>query len=220
MRNLKLAILAACIAAPASATTLVDGGFEAKGAALPVNNYCYDNQNAGDGVCAASPWVNLGSNSGVIRTGSGAWGGVAAATGSYYGFIQVAGSLGQSFVATENGTATASWVDTNRPGYGSLQSYDVWIDQGMTSQLVGNYAAAVGGWVSRTSSSFALVNGQSYTLRFTGLATSDATAFIDNVALNVTPSAAVPEPASWAMLIAGFGLVGAAARRRRATVAA
>jgi hypothetical protein len=28
---------------------------------------------------------------------------------------------------------------------------------------------------------------------------------------------AVPEPASWAMLIAGFGLVGAAARRRRAS---
>ena len=30
----------------------------------------------------------------------------------------------------------------------------------------------------------------------------------------------VPEPASWAMLIAGFGLVGAAARRRRSAVAA
>ncbi|MCM0032872.1 PEPxxWA-CTERM sorting domain-containing protein [Sandarakinorhabdus limnophila] len=30
----------------------------------------------------------------------------------------------------------------------------------------------------------------------------------------------VPEPASWAMLIAGFGLVGAAARRRRAATAA
>lgn len=30
----------------------------------------------------------------------------------------------------------------------------------------------------------------------------------------------VPEPASWAMLIAGFGLVGATMRRRRATVAA
>jgi hypothetical protein len=27
--------------------------------------------------------------------------------------------------------------------------------------------------------------------------------------------AAVPEPATWAMLIAGFGFVGAAARRRR-----
>jgi uncharacterized membrane protein len=31
---------------------------------------------------------------------------------------------------------------------------------------------------------------------------------------------AVPEPASWAMLIAGFGLVGATARRRRAVIAA
>ena len=34
---------------------------------------------------------------------------------------------------------------------------------------------------------------------------------------NVSLQAAVPEPASWAMLIAGFGLVGAAARRRRST---
>lgn len=33
-------------------------------------------------------------------------------------------------------------------------------------------------------------------------------------------SAAVPEPASWAMLIAGFGLVGATLRRRRAITAA
>ena len=33
-------------------------------------------------------------------------------------------------------------------------------------------------------------------------------------------SAVVPEPASWAMLIAGFGLVGAAARRRRTVAAA
>jgi PEP-CTERM motif len=31
---------------------------------------------------------------------------------------------------------------------------------------------------------------------------------------------AVPEPASWAMLIAGFGLVGAASRRRRQVLAA
>ena len=32
--------------------------------------------------------------------------------------------------------------------------------------------------------------------------------------------AAVPEPASWALMIAGFGLVGAAARRRRGLVVA
>jgi hypothetical protein len=36
----------------------------------------------------------------------------------------------------------------------------------------------------------------------------------------ISASVSVPEPASWAMLIAGFGLVGAAARRRRTIVAA
>lgn len=35
----------------------------------------------------------------------------------------------------------------------------------------------------------------------------------------ITPSGAVPEPASWALLVAGFGLAGAAMRRRRAAVA-
>jgi PEP-CTERM motif len=40
---------------------------------------------------------------------------------------------------------------------------------------------------------------------------------IDN--LTIGAAGAVPEPASWAMLIAGFGLVGATARRRRAVTA-
>lgn len=34
------------------------------------------------------------------------------------------------------------------------------------------------------------------------------------------PSGPVPEPASWAMMIAGFGLTGAMLRRRRAVIAA
>jgi len=38
--------------------------------------------------------------------------------------------------------------------------------------------------------------------------------------LTAGTSGVVPEPASWAMLIAGFGLVGASARRRRQTVSA
>jgi hypothetical protein len=38
---------------------------------------------------------------------------------------------------------------------------------------------------------------------------------LDNVL--VTQAGGVPEPATWAMLIAGFGLVGATARRRRTT---
>ncbi len=41
---------------------------------------------------------------------------------------------------------------------------------------------------------------------------------LDGISFNVAPSppvGGVPEPASWAMLIAGFGLTGAAMRRRR-----
>ena len=41
----------------------------------------------------------------------------------------------------------------------------------------------------------------------------------DNYGLVATFNGAVPEPANWAMLIAGFGLVGAAARRRRVIAA-
>lgn len=42
--------------------------------------------------------------------------------------------------------------------------------------------------------------------------------FIDDFRIG-SSSGAVPEPASWAMLIAGFGLTGAAMRRRRVTTA-
>jgi hypothetical protein len=43
---------------------------------------------------------------------------------------------------------------------------------------------------------------------------------LDNVVLNASMGApGVPEPASWAMLIAGFGLTGAAMRRRRVAAA-
>ena len=50
---------------------------------------------------------------------------------------------------------------------------------------------------------------------FTGAAAGNTS--IDNIIAN---GSVVPEPASWAMLIAGFGLTGAAMRRRRVAVAA
>jgi hypothetical protein len=45
-----------------------------------------------------------------------------------------------------------------------------------------------------------------------GITTNGSTA-IDNLTIGV--SGAVPEPATWAMMIVGFGLIGAAARRRQ-----
>ena len=67
-----------------------------------------------------------------------------------------------------------------------------------------------------------------HTLSFTALADGSFNFFVgtnsadlrgpllDNVRISVSPAnGAVPEPASWAMLIAGFGLVGGATRYRK-----
>ena len=58
-------------------------------------------------------------------------------------------------------------------------------------------------------------------LNFRTAFTTPGTGFyIDDVSYSASNApAAVPEPASWAMMIGGFGLAGAAMRRRRATVA-
>jgi hypothetical protein len=54
--------------------------------------------------------------------------------------------------------------------------------------------------------------------RISSLDDGVAGAILDDVTIDVTPAsgAAVPETATWAMMIAGFGVTGAAMRRRRA----
>ena len=55
--------------------------------------------------------------------------------------------------------------------------------------------------------------GPAYSIDFGG--TANYTGYDNITCGSDTPGGAVPEPAVWAMLISGFGLVGAAARRRR-----
>jgi PEP-CTERM motif len=66
-------------------------------------------------------------------------------------------------------------------------------------------------------------SGQTLSIRFTNFSpdtwTGPAGIGLDNVSLTATTGIpSVPEPASWALMIAGFGLVGAAMRRRVARV--
>lgn len=70
-------------------------------------------------------------------------------------------------------------------------------------------------WV-RQNFSF-IASGASTTLSFRADAATSGNAFgpaLDNVSVS-----AVPEPATWAMLVGGFGLVGGAMRRRRNVIA-
>jgi hypothetical protein len=65
------------------------------------------------------------------------------------------------------------------------------------------------------SMTFTPTTSGSLTMTFLSTSADNVGPMLDNVLVSQ-----VPEPASWAMLIAGFGLVGAAARRRRVVVAA
>jgi hypothetical protein len=73
-----------------------------------------------------------------------------------------------------------------------------------------------------TASATNLVVGSLYTLSFSisdvGDSGLDSAVFIQGGSVGVVtpPTSAVPEPASWAMMIFGFGVVGGAMRRRTA----
>lgn len=58
------------------------------------------------------------------------------------------------------------------------------------------------------------------TLHFANVGGDNIGAILDDVSIRVTPGGVIPESATWAMLIAGFGLVGMAARRRGMAAAA
>ncbi len=79
------------------------------------------------------------------------------------------------------------------------------------STILSNIADTGGAW---THYSFTVSAGANPTLTF-GFFNPPSYYVLDNVSI-----AGVPEAATWAMMIAGFGLVGAAMRRRSAALAA
>jgi hypothetical protein len=79
----------------------------------------------------------------------------------------------------------------------------------------GSFATYWGGVTSVTDASGNLLSDWTLTSVTTGTSFAGSFAPVSN-----PPTGAVPEPASWAMLIAGFGLVGTMQRRRKSAVAA
>jgi len=104
--------------------------------------------------------------------------------------------------------------------YSTVDSYNSiairYADGGMQSYtgafILGSLPSGV------TSGSF-IVNGDGRAIKGLTLTTTQNSFEVDNLATSGALGA-VPEPASWAMMLAGLGLVGVAARRRSATATA
>lgn len=105
-----------------------------------------------------------------------------------------------------------AYVTLTKVGGGafSLSSFD-WQSDGLTVSANGYMSAFLSG--SQVGQSLGFNNVTSVTFSSANYTSNG----LDNVVLS---AAAVPEPASWALLMVGFGLTGAALRRRSAMVAA
>ncbi|MFC0166919.1 FxDxF family PEP-CTERM protein [Pseudoduganella danionis] len=132
-------------------------------------------------------------------------------SGDYFAVLQNTASISQTFSNSSAASYTIGFDMALRPYYSTGQVVSVSLD----GHTLGTYDAASTGWNAFTTGAISLAAG-SHTLTFAGLNphnASDTSAFIDNISMNV---AAVPEPETYAMLLAGLGLVAGVARRRKA----
>ena len=212
--TLFVAALATAAAVPASASTnlLVNGNFEASTSQ----------------TSTPPGWTNIGHTDGVIAYSLF---GTPAYDGNYYydigGFGGAMPSIGDGItqsVATVAGTSyTLTFGYTGENTQGVTTVLNVLIGSQLSQFTIVGDGSGLFHQPFQTTSLNYLATGASTAISFT-IASSTMIGnndpLIDGVSFTGLAGNAVPEPASWAMMIAGFGLVGAAARRRRVSLAA
>lgn len=224
---LKSALLASSLLAAAvpahAANLLVNGSFEA-GPALNFGTYGRGQAPTGWSNVSGFEMPDILSN-GYVQVGAGFAQLLGAQDGSRYLDMNGASPTGAIFQdisgLTAGSTVTLSFWSSrwaqNSAGNLSALLADA-SNASVLNQLVLNYdylpGATSSSWVLSTLSAI-VPNSGSVRVRFDGNSGSYARGApgLDNVSL--TAESAVPEPATWAMMIAGFGLVGSAMRRRK-----
>jgi hypothetical protein len=162
-------------------------------------------------------------------------GGGQVVTGSATPYAQPVGSTGSYFAVGPNNGGTASslffgntaalssvsWIWGSLDNYNSIQFFGEGgaLSGGLiTGDMISAPAAANGDQGSALTNRLVTFNfeGASQLVRGVNLVSTVDALEIDNITL----TAAVPEPATWAMMIVGVGLVGGTMRRRQRTLVA
>ena len=130
-------------------------------------------------------------------------------TNAIGGLEQIVSAIaGQTYTLTLDTTAWA----TN--SIGGIIGYELFDPTSATTLASGSYQDTIGGtWITRTLS--AAATSTSIGVRIKAIQSTQAGMGLDNVSLVTNTPGPVPEPATWAMMILGFGLVGGALRTRR-----
>jgi hypothetical protein len=217
----------AAVASPAQAANLlVNGGFEAP----PINTFF---QNFGPGSTGISGWTvdaftPFGGSGGNVDIVNGAFtpgGPSPAAEGSQFldlvGFGSV-GSIYQTFSTVAGQAYELNFAYSHNIFGGSpSKSADVGIYGGVFSTLLIPFqtithntgSASNLDWRRQTYSFVATGSQSTVAFGMIGQGNDNAGVLLDDLSVS-----AVPEPATWAMMILGFGLVGGMMRRRRVNV--
>jgi len=209
-----LAAMALSAASAASATeVLVNGSFEDLGAATPEGwgGYTY----YFNGGVSLPGWT-VESGSVDVTLNSSSW------SPAYEGQAGLdingwdAGTISQSFATVLGQLYTVSFAYSRNAASAPYNATASVSAGGVTRDVVALGDGSFGGannFLWKTDSFTFLGTGNVETIRLAATIPGNGGVFFDKVSVDTAP---VPEPATWALMISGFGLAGTALRRRRA----
>lgn len=190
----------------ASAAPVLDGGFEVEGAAMGNDVACLFGS-----TCPLGAWSGSSGtgSTGINRENSGVFEGNTP-DGSYYAFIQsLNGSTSYIYqdVTLSAGTYDISWLAGGRTNFSGPPSYSVSFGG---NQIFSDTLLAAQPFTE--TSARVSVGAGTYRLMFTShTSAGDNSVLIDHVDI---AAASVPEAATWAMMLGGFGMMGMVMRRK------